>query len=120
VQEASFQKNYVKLVFFLMDIGSTNAWINYKKCNEDICGKEGSRAAFFQAVAESMVNCSTKWSAYSLQSSMLSTDDNGNCGNEVSVATAYNATCIPAGLDIIPAKIGVNMRACQVCSYEMQ
>jgi hypothetical protein len=67
-----------------------------------------------------MVNCSTKWSAYSLQLLTLSIDDNDNCGNDVSIANTYHATCIPAGLDIIPAKIGVKMRVYQVCSYEMQ
>jgi hypothetical protein len=32
-----FKKYYVKLLLFLMDIGLTNAWIYYKKCNEEIC-----------------------------------------------------------------------------------
>jgi hypothetical protein len=77
-------------------------------------------APFFKSVAEAMVNCSTKWSAYSEQSSMLSTDNNDKSGNDISVANTYNTTCIPAGLDIIPAKISVKMRVCQVCNYEMR
>jgi sensor histidine kinase regulating citrate/malate metabolism len=60
VQETSFQKELCQIMVFLMSIGLTSAWIYNKKCNEDICGKEGSQVAFFQAVAEAMVNCSTK------------------------------------------------------------
>jgi hypothetical protein len=114
-----FKKYYIKLMLFLLDIGLTNAWIYYKKCNEDLCSKAGSRAAFFQAVAESMVNSSTKWNTYSSQEAALVTDDNNNITNEVSAVQSNNAICIPADLDSIPAKIGTKMKVCQVCIYEM-
>jgi hypothetical protein len=115
-----YKKYYIKLMLFLLDIGLTNAWIYYKMCNEDICGKDGSRASFFQSVAESMVNISTKWSEYSKQDSVLMSEDNGNNVNDGhSMMSTKSSTCIPAMLDSITAKIGVKMRVCQVCSYEM-
>jgi hypothetical protein len=113
-----------KLLYKVDDI-PFGYWFNehldgYKMCNEEICGKEGSDTAFFQSVAESMVNISTKWSAYSKQDSVLVSEDNDNNGNEGhAVMNTKNSTCIPAGLDSIMAKIGVRMRVCQVCSYEM-
>ena len=115
-----YKKYYIKLMLFLLDIGLTNAWIYYKMCNEDIRGKDGSHAAFIQSVAESMVNISTKWSEYSKQDSALMSEDNGkNVNDGHSMMNTKSSTCIPAMLDSITAKIGVKMRVCQVCSYEM-
>jgi len=65
-------------MLFLLDIGLTNAWIYYKKCNDEVCSKDGSRAAFFQAVAEAMVSITTKWSSYNMQSSALVSDESDN------------------------------------------
>jgi hypothetical protein len=115
-----FKKYYIKLMLFLLDIGLTNAWIYYKKCNEEECNKEGSRAAFFQSVAEAMVNRNTKWNAYSAQDVALVAENNEVIVSDIISVPTSNGTCIPAGLDSIPAKIGVKMRVCQVCSYEMR
>lgn len=52
----SFCKYYVKLFLFLCDIGFTNAWIYYRMCNPSKVDKYGSRAEFFEAVAEEIVN----------------------------------------------------------------
>jgi hypothetical protein len=65
-------------MLFLLDIGLTNAWIYYKKCNDEVCSKYGSRAAFFQAVTEAMVSTATKWSSYNMQSSALVSDESDN------------------------------------------
>ncbi len=115
-----FKKYYIKLMLFLLDIGLTNAWIYYKKCNEEECNKEGSRAAFFQSVAEAMVNSNTKWNAYSAQDVALVAENNEVIVSDIISVPTHNGTCIPAVLDSIPAKIGVEMRVCQVCSYEMR
>jgi hypothetical protein len=94
-----FKKYYIKLMLFLLDIGHTNAWIYYKKCNEDLCNKEGNRAAFFQSVAEAMVNSNTKWNAYSAQEVALVADDNEVIVSDIISVPTHNGTCIPAGLD---------------------
>jgi hypothetical protein len=63
-----FRKYYVKLFLFLVDIGFTNAWIYYKLCNPDSTKKYGSRADFFESIAEAMVHPSTDWATkYPLQ-----------------------------------------------------
>jgi hypothetical protein len=56
-----FKKYYVKLLLFIIDIGLTNSWIYYKMCNEQKCKEYGSRADFFQSVAEMMVNSDINW-----------------------------------------------------------
>jgi hypothetical protein len=57
-----FRKYYVKLFLFILDVGITNAWIYYKMCNGDNNKKYGTRADFFQSIAESMVSRTMNWS----------------------------------------------------------
>jgi hypothetical protein len=113
-----FKKYYVKLMLFLLDIGLTNAWIFYKKCNEKLCSKEGSRANFFQAVAEEMVNVNAKWNVYASRRDSLGAEETPEDRN-VETQCLSTTKCVPTSLDVIPEKIGPNMRVCQVCSYEM-
>ena len=114
-----FKKYYVKLMLFLMDIGLTNAWIYYKKCNEEQCSKEGSRANFFQSVAEEMVNVNAKWNVYASRHDSLVEEENLE-ERKVETQCLTTTKCVPTSLDVIPAKIGPKMRVCQVCSYEMR
>ena len=39
-----------------MDVAITNAWIYYKLTNKELGDKDGSRADFYQSLAESLVN----------------------------------------------------------------
>jgi hypothetical protein len=67
-----------------------------------------------------MVNITTKWSACSAQEVALVADDNEVIGSEIRSVVPNNGTCIPPGLNSIPAKLGVKMRVDQVCSYEIR
>jgi hypothetical protein len=51
-------------MLFLLDISLTNAWIYYKKCNEELYLKEGSQANFFLSIAEQFVSSNMKWNLY--------------------------------------------------------
>jgi len=114
-----FKKYYVKLMLFLVDIGLTNAWIYYKKCNKELCAKEGSRANFFQSVAEEMVNVNAKWAMYWDKDNDFAEDDAG-ADIDTTPKVLNVANCVPTSLEVIPAKIGTKMKSCQVCSYEMR
>jgi hypothetical protein len=39
-----------------LDVAITNAWIYYKLTNKELGDKDGSRADFYQSLAESLVN----------------------------------------------------------------
>jgi hypothetical protein len=60
-KQHSLRKYYIKLFLFLCEIGYTNAWIYYKLCNPWKAEKYGSRADFFGALAEEMVNPTTNY-----------------------------------------------------------
>jgi hypothetical protein len=62
-KQHKFKKYYIKLLLFLLDIGLTNSWVYYKLCNKEICNREGAHA-YFQALAESMVNSNKNWQEY--------------------------------------------------------
>jgi hypothetical protein len=57
-----FGKYCIKLFLFILDVGITNAWKYYKMCNGDNNKKYGTRADFFQSIAESMVGRTMNWS----------------------------------------------------------
>ncbi len=57
----SFCKYCVKLFLFLCDVGFTNAWIYYHLSNPESTTKYGSRADFFEAIAEALMNPNMNW-----------------------------------------------------------
>ncbi len=128
-----FKKYYVKLLLFIMDIGLTNSWIYYKMCNEQVCNKDGSRADFFQAIAEIMVNGETNWKGNftdgvnELQSILTDNETNNlDNNNDAQVPGSSNGNllstdiCLPMSLTTIPAKLSTKIKVCQVCKYELR
>ncbi len=120
-----FKKYYVKLFLFLCDIGFTNAWIYYKMCNPDATKKYGSRADFFESIAEAMVNPNTNWSAkYPVE--LPNTTENfkemsSEVLNDCAPLAPFNfptETCIPVPLDALQIPLSTKIRVCQICNYE--
>ncbi len=117
-----FRKYYVKLFLFLLDVGLTNAWIYYKICHPETTEDYGSRADFFQSVAESMVNPNTNWTQWSNQ---LYDDDDAeeqylapiSAFDNIKFPTEY---CIPVPLKTIQMKLSTKIKVCQVCNYELR
>jgi hypothetical protein len=112
-----FKKYYVKLLLFLVDIRSTNAWVYYKLCNEDTCKKEGARADFFQVIAECMVNLHTNWQEYdgTLELSNTGLQSEPQDDNERQIDT-----CLPQYLNNLPVQLSLKIKICQVCKYEVR
>jgi len=83
-----------------------------------LCAKEGSRANFFQSVAEEMVNVNAKWAMYQSNENDFAEDDTG-ADYDTTPKVLNIGNCVPTSLEVIPAKIGTKMKSCQVCSYKM-
>lgn len=124
-----FRKYYVKLFLFLCDIGFTNAWIYYKLCNPSKTKKYGSRADFFEAIAEQLVNPNTNCSnvrvapdaqGNSNEDRELPDAGHGNGAMMYSGSNFPSKTCIPIPLKAMNIRLSNKMRVCQVCHYEMR
>jgi hypothetical protein len=78
-----------------------------------LCAKEGSRANFFQSVAEEMVNVNAKWAMYQSNENDFAEDDTG-ADYDTTPKVLNLGNCVPTSLEVIPAKIGTKMKSCQV------
>ena len=120
-----FRKYYVKLFLFIVDVGITNAWIYYKMANPDSTKKYGTRADFFQSIAEAMVNQTTNWAGKAQEETTtdeLEDDDINNENNCVPCATIPYPTevCMPVPLHSLSVTLSTKKKVCQVCNYEMR
>jgi hypothetical protein len=120
-----FRKYYVKLFLFILDVGITNAWIYYKMCNGDNNKKYGTRADFFQSIAESMVSRTMNWSTM-LEQEMSDNNKNNvsdgrsdNGGTSISIQYPTEL-CVPVPLHAPPVTISNKKKVCQSCNYEIR
>jgi hypothetical protein len=119
-----FRKYFVKLFLFILDVGLTNAWIYCNLSNPESTKKYGSRADFFQSVAEAMVNVNANWYNRSIEESTVNelannvdidNDDNANCA-DVEFPTEC---CMPIPLNMLLLQLATKIKVCQVCNNEM-
>jgi hypothetical protein len=120
-----FRKYYVKLFLFLLDVGLTNAWIYYKLSNPESTNKYGSRADFFQSVAEAMVNVNANWYNRSIEDSAVNEVDNnvdidGDINANCAAVEFPTEFCMPIPLNTLPVHLSTKIKVCQVCNYEMR
>ena len=56
-----FQKYYVKLLLFVMDVALTNAWVYYSLANPEKAQRDGARADFFVTLGAQIVKQNIDW-----------------------------------------------------------
>jgi hypothetical protein len=113
-----FKKYYVKLFLFLLDVAVTNAWIYYKLTNKEHGEKDGSRADFYQSLAESLVNVNIDW-----KDRYRECEKKGNVGDdkgELQGTSSFVPTedCRPIPLNSLSVNLSLKKKVCQVCNYE--
>ena len=118
----SFRKYYVKLFLFLCDIGFTNAWIYYRLSNPESTKQYGSRADFFEAIAEALVNPNVNWGERGSQADEevhVINDDVDNC-SPYGLMNFPTESCTPVPLRALDIPLSNKIKVCQVCHFEMR
>jgi len=93
-------------------------------CNGDNNKKYGTKADFFQSIAESMVSRTMNWSTM-LEQEMSDNNKNSvsdgqtdNGGTSISIQYPTEL-CVPVPLHALPVTISTKKKVCQICNYEM-
>jgi hypothetical protein len=102
----SFHKYYMKLFLSLCDNRFTNAWIYYHLSNPKWTEWYGSRADFFEAIAEALVNHQINWAEKGLlQDSYNDAQlENTNCSPYVTMKFSDRIlhTCTNTSIEYAP------------------
>jgi hypothetical protein len=117
-----FWKYYVKLFLFLCDVSFTNAWIYYHLSNPTLTRKYGSRADFFEGIAEALVNPTTNWVE---KGSMINEPLNDTL-DECEQSSPYvnikypTESCTPVPMRALNVPLSTKIKVCQICHYKMR